>query len=123
MSMSTVMATPTFIEDRRDFIGFDGGPAGYVGPPLRWDAVMKKLAWLLLGAALPLAACGGASNMAPGGVSQDEAAALNDAATVLDANAITPEAAGLANGTKVEICAGRPNPGGEKVRIRVSTRF
>ena len=49
MSMSTVMATPTFIEDRRDFIGFDGGPAGYVGPPLRWDAVMKKLAWLLLG--------------------------------------------------------------------------
>ena len=59
---------------------------------------MKKLAWLLLGAALPLAACGGTGDTAPGGVSQDEAAALNDAAAMLDANAITPEAAGLTNG-------------------------
>ena len=40
-----------------------------------------------------LSACGGADDV-PGGVSADEAAALNDAAVMLDANSVSPDAIG-----------------------------
>ncbi len=42
---------------------------------------------------LMLSACGGADDV-PGGVSADEAAALNDAAVMLDANSVSPDAIG-----------------------------
>lgn len=42
-------------------------------------------------ALLALAGCGGA-DQPPGGVSADEAAALNDAAVMLDANSVSPDA-------------------------------
>lgn len=44
-------------------------------------------------ALLMLNACGGADNV-PGGVSADEAAALNDAAVMLDANSVSSDAIG-----------------------------
>lgn len=44
-------------------------------------------------ALLALAACGGAEQP-PGGVSADEAAALNDAAVMLDANSVSEGAIG-----------------------------
>ncbi|MBW4331307.1 hypothetical protein KY084_10530 [Stakelama sp. CBK3Z-3] len=59
---------------------------------------MKRAAILMLLLAPPLAGCGGGQDNAPGGVSGDEAAALNDAAAMLDANAVSPQAAGLDNG-------------------------
>lgn len=40
---------------------------------------------------LSLTACGGAEQV-PGGVSADEAAALNDAAVMLDANSVSADA-------------------------------
>lgn len=42
-------------------------------------------------ALLMLTACGGANEI-PGGVSADEAAALNDAAVMLDANSVSANA-------------------------------
>ena len=42
-------------------------------------------------ALLALAACGGADQV-PGGVSADEAAALNDAAVMLDTNSVSTDA-------------------------------
>ncbi len=53
---------------------------------------MPRTALLALPALFCLAACsGGDDDSAPGGVTQGEAAALNDAAAMLDANAMAPE--------------------------------
>ncbi|WP_230770343.1 hypothetical protein [Sphingomonas sp. Leaf4] len=53
---------------------------------------MPRTAPLALPALLLLAACsGGDKDTAPGGVTQSEAAALNDAAAMLDANALAPD--------------------------------
>lgn len=42
--------------------------------------------------ALMLAACGDGADRTPGGVSADEAAALNDAAAMLDVNSVSEAA-------------------------------
>ncbi len=51
--------------------------------------------------ALLLAACdGGTADDAPGGVTQGEAAALNDAAAMLDANAMSPDTVNAQSGER-----------------------
>ncbi len=52
---------------------------------------MHRSPVILLPIALLLAACNGEDRSAPGDVTQSEAAALNDAAAMLDANALSPE--------------------------------
>ncbi len=47
---------------------------------------------------LSLCACGEGDNPAPGGVSPDEAAALNDAAAMLDENSVSLNAADTMRG-------------------------
>ncbi|MEP9401688.1 hypothetical protein [Sphingomonas sp. VNH70] len=52
---------------------------------------MRRLPVLALPFALLLAGCGDGDAPAAGGVSESEAAALNDAAAMLDANALSAE--------------------------------
>ncbi len=57
---------------------------------------MSAMPALLLSCALScmllLSACDGGDGPAPGGVTESEAAALNDAAAMLDADALSPDA-------------------------------
>lgn len=53
---------------------------------------MRKVL-IAAGLSCALAACGGPQE-APGGVTPDEAAALNDAAVMLDANSVSVDAVG-----------------------------
>jgi predicted outer membrane protein len=62
-------------------------PPFFVRAFAAWCRPMKAIACLAL---LMLAACGAPSDEKVAGVSQSEADALNDAAAMLDANAVIP---------------------------------
>lgn len=53
-----------------------------------------RAAWLLALLALPLCACDGGKAI-PGGTSESDAAALSDAAIMLNADAVSPQAVGI----------------------------